>query len=108
MLALQVSGSDTGASVVLKLDLTAGRFGVAQHLFAIEPQGDQRCWGAWRRLWSWGRASRGAIELAWRGWSTERILDHYYLEGLSRPRAAGVPLESCPHEWLHGVHPWIW
>ena len=80
VLALQVSGTEGGAPVVLKLDRirrTIRR--LPSTLFVIEPQGDQR-WlvrgggfghGA-------GLSQAGAIDLAWRGWSTERILAHYY------------------------------
>ena len=80
VLALQVSGTEGGAPVVLKLDRirrTIRR--LPSTLFMIEPQGDQR-WlvrgggfghGA-------GLSQAGAIDLAWRGWSTERILAHYY------------------------------
>ena len=105
VLALQVSGSDTGASVVLKLDLirrTIRR--LPSTLFVIEPQGDQR-WlvrgggfghGA-------GLSQAGAIELAWRGWSTERILDNYYPGTYTALPAPLSPPESSPHEWLHGV-----
>jgi len=94
VLALQVSGTDAGAPVVLKLDRirrTIRR--LPSTLFVIEPQGDQR-WlvrgggfghGA-------GLSQAGAIDLAWRGWSTERILDHYYPGTVYGPLPA--PLES--------------
>ena len=80
MLALQISGSSNAAPVILKLDairrtlrtLPSTRFG-------LEPQAAER-WlvvgggfghGA-------GLSQAGAIDLAWRGWSVERILSHYY------------------------------
>ena len=94
VLALQVSGTDGGAPVVLKLDRirrTIRR--LPSTLFVIEPQGDQR-WlvrgggfghGA-------GLSQAGAIDLAWRGWSTERILAHYYPGTVYGPLLP--PLES--------------
>ena len=94
VLALQVSGTEGGAPVVLKLDRirrTIRR--LPSTLFVIEPQGDQR-WlvrgggfghGA-------GLSQAGAIDLAWRGWSTERILAHYYPGTVYGPLLP--PLES--------------
>lgn len=94
VLALQVSGTGGSAPVVLKLDRirrTIRR--LPSTLFVIEPQGDQR-WlvrgggfghGA-------GLSQAGAIDLASRGWSTERILAHYYPGTVYGPLLA--PLES--------------
>ena len=94
VLALQVSRTDGGASVVLKLDRirrTIRR--LPSTLFVIEPQADQR-WlvrgGGFGH--GVGLSQAGAIDLAWRGWSTERILAYYYPGTVYGPLFA--PLES--------------
>jgi SpoIID/LytB domain protein len=80
VLVLQIAGSGEQKPVLLRLDRirrTLRR--LPSTLFLIEPQGSDR-WlirgggfghGA-------GLSQAGAIDLAWRGWSTERILSHYY------------------------------
>ena len=80
VLALQISGSGEAPPVVLKLDgirRTLRR--LPSTLFAIAPQGQDR-WLV--RGGGFGHGSglsqAGAIDLARRGWSTEKILQHYY------------------------------
>lgn len=80
VLVLQIAGAGEQKPVLLRLDRirrTLRR--LPSTLFLIEPQGSDR-WlirgggfghGA-------GLSQAGAIDLAWRGWSTERILSHYY------------------------------
>ena len=80
VLALQISGGDASKPVVLRLDRirrTLRR--LPSTLFVVDPEGKER-WliqgggfghGA-------GLSQAGAIDLAWRGWSAERILRHYY------------------------------
>ena len=60
-------------------------------LFVIEPQG----WDRWLiRGGGFGHGAglsqAGAIDLAWRGWSTERILRHYYPGTVYGPLPARV------------------
>ncbi|AII47967.1 amidase [Synechococcus sp. KORDI-52] len=80
VLALQISGSSDAAPVILKLDAIRRTLRtLPSTLFVLEPQGAERWWvvgggfghGA-------GLSQAGAIDLAWRGWSVERILSHYY------------------------------
>lgn len=79
VLALEIAGSG-GESVVLRLD--AIRRTLAQlpsTLFVVEPAGP----GRWRLVGGGfghgvGLSQAGAIDLARRGWSLQRILDHYY------------------------------
>ena len=92
VLALQIAGADEAKPVVLRLDRirrTLRR--LPSTLFVIEPQGLDR-WlirgggfghGA-------GLSQAGAIDLAWRGWSTERILSHYYPGTVYGPLPGGV------------------
>ena len=80
VLALKIAGSGDAAPVILKLDRirrTLRR--LPSTLFVISPQGG----GSWLvRGGGFGHGSglsqAGAIDLAWRGWSTEKILRHYY------------------------------
>jgi SpoIID/LytB domain protein len=92
VLALQIAGSGESEPVVLRLDQirrTLRR--LPSTLFVIEPQGSDR-WlvrgggfghGA-------GLSQAGAIDLAWRGWPTERILRHYYPGTVYGPLPARV------------------
>ena len=92
VLALQIAGSGESEPVVLRLDQirrTLRR--LPSTLFVIEPQGSDR-WlirgggfghGA-------GLSQAGAIDLAWRGWPTERILSHYYPGTVYGPLPARV------------------
>ena len=92
VLALQVSGSGDAAPVVLRLDRirrTLRR--LPSTLFVVDPQGSD----SWQvRGGGFGHGAglsqAGAIDLANRGWSTERILEHYYpgtvYGPLSRPQ----------------------
>ena len=80
VLALQIQGSGAASPVVLRLDRIRRTFRtLPSTLFVLQPQGAA----------SWlvrgggfghgaGLSQAGAIDLAWRGWSTERILSHYY------------------------------
>ena len=80
VLALQIKGSGSASPVVLRLDRIRRTFRtLPSTLFVLQPQGEA----------SWlvrgggfghgaGLSQAGAIDLAWRGWSTERILSHYY------------------------------
>ena len=80
VLALRIAGSGDAAPVVLTLDRirrTLRR--LPSTLFVLSPQGDHH-WlvrgggfghGA-------GLSQAGAIDLAGRGWSTQKILGHYY------------------------------
>ena len=80
VLALQISGSSDAPPVILKLDAIRRTLrALPSTLFVLESQGAER-WlvvgggfghGA-------GLSQAGAIDLAWRGWSVERILRHYY------------------------------
>jgi SpoIID/LytB domain protein len=80
VLALEISGAGESPPVVLRLDRIRRILRrLPSTLFIVEPQGNQR-WlirgggfghGA-------GLSQAGAIDLAWRGWSAERILRHYY------------------------------
>ena len=80
VLALQVSGSGDGAPVVLKLDqIRRSLRRLPSTLFVIDALGSDR-WqvngGGFGH--GVGLSQAGAIDLAWRGWTTERILGHYY------------------------------
>ena len=80
VLALQISGGDASTPVVLRLDQIRRKLRrLPSTLFVVQPEGRER-WlirgggfghGA-------GLSQAGAIDLAWRGWSAERILRHYY------------------------------
>ena len=80
VLALQISGAGDAAPVVLKLDRirrTLRR--LPSTLFVITPQASD----SWLVVGGGfghgaGLSQAGAIDLAWRGWSTEKILEHYY------------------------------
>ena len=94
VLALQISGSGDAAPVTLKLDAIRRTLRtLPSTLFVLQPQGAER-WlvrgggfghGA-------GLSQAGAIDLAWRGWSVERILRHYYPGTVYGPLLP--PLES--------------
>jgi SpoIID/LytB domain protein len=92
VLALQIAGSGEAEPVVLRLDRirrTLRR--LPSTLFVIEPQG----WDRWLiRGGGFGHGAglsqAGAIDLAWRGWSTERILRHYYPGTVYGPLPARV------------------
>ena len=80
VLALQISGAGDRPPVVLRLDQIRRTLRtLPSTLFVLDPMGPQR-WlvrgggfghGA-------GLSQAGAIDLARRGWSAERILSHYY------------------------------
>ena len=80
VLALKIAGSGDAPPVILRLDRirrTLRR--LPSTLFVITPQAG----GSWFvRGGGFGHGSglsqAGAIDLAWRGWSTEKILRHYY------------------------------
>jgi SpoIID/LytB domain protein len=80
VLALQISGSGDAAPVTLRLDAIRRTLRtLPSTLFVLEPQGAER----WLVLGGGfghgaGLSQAGAIDLAWRGWSVERILRHYY------------------------------
>ena len=80
VLALEISGSGDVAPVTLKLDAIRRTLRtLPSTLFVLEPQGAER----WLVLGGGfghgaGLSQAGAIDLAWRGWSVERILRHYY------------------------------
>lgn len=79
VLALEISGSG-GQSVVLRLDAIRRTFRqLPSTLFVVEPQDRDR----WRFVGGGfghgaGLSQAGAIDLARRGWTLQRILDHYY------------------------------
>ena len=80
VLALEIVGATDAAPVVLRLDRirrTLRR--LPSTLFVLKEQGPDR--------WTFvgggfghgaGLSQAGAIDLAYRGWTTERILSHYY------------------------------
>ena len=92
VLALKIAGSGDAAPVVLRLDRirrTLRR--LPSTLFVLTPQGP----GSWLvRGGGFGHGSglsqAGAIDLAWRGWSTEKILRHYYPGTVYGPLPAPV------------------
>ena len=92
VLALEVDRGGEAAPVTLRLDAirrTLRR--LPSTLFVIEPEGV----GAWRFQGGGfghgvGLSQAGAIDLAGRGWSAERILDHYY------PGTKLAPLAPAP------------
>ena len=92
VLALKIAGSGDAAPVILKLDRirrTLRR--LPSTLFVITPQAG----GSWYvRGGGFGHGSglsqAGAIDLAWRGWSTEKILRHYYPGTVYGPLPASV------------------
>ena len=92
VLALQVAGSGDAPPVVLRLDRirrTLRR--LPSTLFVIGSDGPNRWFvsgggfghGA-------GLSQAGAIDLAWRGWTTEAILAHYYPGTVYGPLPAAV------------------
>ncbi len=92
VLALQVAGSGDALPVVLRLDRirrTLRR--LPSTLFVIDADGPNRWFlrgggfghGA-------GLSQAGAIDLAWRGWTTEAILAHYYPGTVYGPLPAAV------------------
>ena len=92
VLALQVAGAGQAPPVVLRLDRirrTLRR--LPSTLFVIDADGPNRWFvrgggfghGA-------GLSQAGAIDLAWRGWSTEAILAHYYPGTVYGPLPAAV------------------
>jgi SpoIID/LytB domain protein len=89
VLALEIAGTGNASnaggqagppSVVLRLDAIRRTFReLPSTLFVVEPAGP----GRWRFVGGGfghgaGLSQAGAIDLAWRGWSLRRILDHYY------------------------------
>ena len=92
VLALQIAPSGGGTPVVLRLDRIRGTLRtLPSTLFVLEPQGNER-WlvrgGGFGH--GVGLSQAGAIDLAWRGWSTARILDHYYPGTVYGPLPATV------------------
>ena len=92
VLALQISGSGDAAPVTLKLDAIRRTLRtLPSTLFVLEPQGAER----WLVLGGGfghgaGLSQAGAIDLAWRGWSVERILRHYYPGTVYGPLSTAV------------------
>jgi SpoIID/LytB domain protein len=85
VLALEIAGAGSGepggpGSVVLRLDAIRRTFReLPSTLFLVEPAGP----GRWRFVGGGfghgaGLSQAGAIDLARRGWTLQRILDHYY------------------------------
>ena len=92
VLALQIVSPGGGTPVVLRLDRIRGTLrNLPSTLFVLEPQGDER-WlvrgGGFGH--GVGLSQAGAIDLAWRGWSAARILDHYYPGTVYGPLPATV------------------
>ncbi len=98
VLALEIDRDRGAAPVVLKLDAirrTLRR--LPSTLFFVEAEGS----GAWRFQGGGfghgvGLSQAGAIDLADRGWSAQRILQHYYPGTQLGPFT--VPAESAPAE----------
>ena len=92
VLALQISGSGDAAPVTLKLDAIRRTLRtLPSTLFVLEPQGVER----WLVLGGGfghgaGLSQAGAIDLAWRGWTVERILRHYYPGTVYGPLSTAV------------------
>lgn len=92
VLALEIAGSG-GQSVVLRLDAIRRSFAqLPSTLFVVEPLGP----GRWRFVGGGfghgaGLSQAGAIDLARRGWSLQRILEHYYPGTQLQPLSALGP-----------------
>jgi SpoIID/LytB domain protein len=92
VLALEIAGSG-GQSAVLRLDAIRRTFAqLPSTLFVVEPAGP----GRWRFVGGGfghgaGLSQAGAIDLARRGWSLERILEHYYPGTQLQPLSALGP-----------------
>ena len=92
VLALQISGSGDASPVTLRLDAIRRTLRtLPSTLFVLEPQGAER----WLVLGGGfghgaGLSQAGAIDLAWRGWSVERILRHYYPGTVYGPLSTAV------------------
>ena len=80
VLALEIRSSETQPPVVLRLDSIRRHLRqLPSTLFVIKPESE----GIWRFTGGGfghgaGLSQAGAIDLAFRGWSTEQILSHYY------------------------------
>ena len=94
VLRLQLDGSS--GSWILQRDQIRRRLrALPSTLFVVEPAGPER----WRFIGGGfghgsGLSQAGAIDLAWRGWSSGRILDHYFPGTRLQPLQSLAPVGS--------------